>query len=235
MRIAMLEDDVDVGAAMQQWLMGAGHTVHHFTSGKAIVREAGRESFDLFILDWQVPDLSGAEVLAWLREKLQSTTPVLFVTGRDSEEDIVSILSAGADDYMVKPVRRMEMLARVEALLRRSRPKVGDTESIDIAPYHIDLANRVVKFNDEAVEMTDKEFELTVFFFRNMGKLLSRGHISESVWGRSSDVQSRTVDTHISRIRKKLDLGPAHGIRLTPIYNFGYRMERVAVPDKPTA
>lgn len=228
MRLAMLEDDVDVGTALKAWLEAAGHTVHHFTSGKAIVREAGRESFDMYLLDWHVPDLSGTEVLHWLREKQQIDAPVLFATSRDSEADIVAALSAGADDYMVKPIRRLELLARVEALLRRARLRTTEPDNIDLAPYAVDLANRVVKLDGEAIEMTDKEYELTVFLFRNLGQLLSRGHITESVWGRSAEVQSRTVDTHISRIRKKLDLGPARGVRLTPIYNFGYRLEKVA-------
>lgn len=227
MRIAMLEDDVAVAAALQQWLEGGGHTVHAFTSGKAIVREAARESFDLFLLDWHVPDLSGEEVLRWLREKQQSTVPVLFATSRDSEEDIVAALAAGADDYMIKPVRRMELLARVEALLRRVRPKAAEVTTMEMPPYSIDLANRIVKLNGTVLEMTDKEYELTLFLFRNLGRLLSRGHISESVWGRAADVQSRTVDTHVSRVRKKLEFGPANGLRLTPIYNFGYRLEKV--------
>jgi DNA-binding response OmpR family regulator len=156
----------------------------------------------------------------------------LFATGRDSELDIVAILQAGADDYMVKPIRRLELLARVEALGRRVRPRLPEEDVIELAPYHIDLRNRVVTLDNVTVEMTDKEFELVVFLFRNIGKLISRGHISESVWGRSADVQSRTVDTHISRIRKKLELGPERGIRLTPIYNFGYRLERVGSVDK---
>jgi len=180
MRIALLEDDVDIGSAMLQWLEGAGHTIHHFVSGKAIVREAGRESYDLFILDWHVPDLS-----------------------------------------------------RVEALLRRARPKAAETDAVEITPYRIDVVNRLVNFDGNDIEMTDKEYDLTLFLFRNIGRLLSRGHISESVWGRSAEVQSRTVDTHISRIRKKLELGSERGIRLTPVYNFGYRLERVTVADKP--
>jgi DNA-binding response OmpR family regulator len=237
MRIAMLEDDADVGAAMQQWLEAAGHMVHHFSSGKAIVRESGRESYDLFLLDWHVPDLSGAEVLTWLREKQNLSTPVVFATSRDSEQDIVAALSAGADDYMIKPVRRLELLARVEALLRRSRPKVADTPNIELGPYHIDTSNRVVKVDGVPVEMTDKEYDLTVFLFQNIGRLLSRGHMSESVWGRSGDVPSRTVDTHVSRIRKKLDFGLERGLRLTPIYNFGYRLEHVTpgTPPQPAA
>ena len=229
MRIAMLEDDVDVGIAIKQWLEAGGHTVHHFTSGKAIVREANRESFDVYLLDWHVPDLSGPEVLQWLREKQNIDSPVLFATSRDSESDIVSALQAGADDYMVKPIRRQELLARVDALHRRAKHRASEPTNIDMAPYHVDMANRVIKVNGEPVEMTDKEFELTVFLFRNIGQLLSRGHITESVWGRSAEVQSRTVDTHISRVRKKLDLSPAHGLRLTPIYNFGYRLEKVSI------
>ena len=228
MRIAMLEDDQVVGSAMRQWLEAGGHSVHHYTSGKAIVREAGRESFDLFLLDWHVPDLSGEEVLRWLRDKQKTTVPVLFATSRDTEEDIVSALSNGADDYMIKPIRRMELLARVEALYRRMRPKVAETPQIVMSPYEIDLTRRVVKLNEQPVEMTDKEYELTVFLFQNLGRLLSRGHISESVWGRSADVQSRTVDTHVSRVRKKLDFGTANGVRLSPVYNFGYRLEKIS-------
>lgn len=235
MRIALLEDDIAVGMAMQHWLEAAGHAVHNFTSGKTIVREASRESFDLFLLDWHVPDLSGEAVLRWLREKQQSTVPVLFATSRDSEADIVAALQAGADDYMVKPVRRLELLARVDSLMRRARPKQSETEPITVGPYSINLIDRVVTIGGEPIEMTDKEYDLTVFLFRNLGRLTSRGHISESVWGRSSDVQSRTVDTHVSRVRKKLELGPATGVRLTPVYNFGYRLERVGQPDHPGA
>ena len=215
---------------MQLWLEAAGHTIHNFTSGKAIVREAARESFDLFLLDWHVPDLSGEEVVRWLREKQQSTVPVLFATSRDAEADIVNALQAGADDYMVKPVRRLELLARVDALLRRSRPKQPDAEPILIGPYAINLGERVVTLNGKTIDLTDKEYELTVFLFRNIGRLISRGHLSESVWGQVADIQSRTVDTHVSRVRKKLDIGPQRGVRLTPVYNFGYRFEKISVP-----
>jgi DNA-binding response OmpR family regulator len=223
----MLEDDLEVAAAMKQWLEAGGHTVHHFSSGKAIVREAARESFDLFLLDWQVPDMAGDEVLKWLRDKNRSTVPVLFATGRDSEQDIAAVLAAGADDYMVKPVRRLELLARVDALHRRVRSREPEAEIFEMPPYRVDLVNRVVSVDKVAVELTDKEYDLTLFLFRNIGMLLSRGHISESVWGHQADIQSRTVDTHVSRVRKKLDLGPARGLRLTPIYNFGYRLEKV--------
>ena len=105
--------------------------------------------------------------------------------------------------------------------------KIGIHKTLTSRKSSIDYANRIIYIAEKPVELTDKEYELSVFLFRNIGRLLSRGHISESVWGRTSDVQSRTVDTHVSRIRKKLDFGVKRGVRLTPIYNFGYRLERV--------
>ncbi len=227
MRIALLEDDMEIGSAINQWLENAGHHCHHFTSGKAIVREAARESYDLFLLDWNIPDLSGLDVLKWLRDKQISNVPVIFVTSRDTEADIVGALAAGADDYMIKPLRRSEMLARCAAVVRRIGSKQSEEKPFEMGDFRIDFTNRIIYIADQPVELTDKEYELSVFLFRNIGRLLSRGHISESVWGRTSDVQSRTVDTHVSRIRKKLDFGVKRGVRLTPIYNFGYRLERV--------
>ena len=153
--------------------------------------------------------------------------PVIFITSRDTEADIVGALAAGADDYMIKPLRRSEMLARCAAVVRRIGSKSSEEKPFEMGDFRIDYANRIIYIADKPVELTDKEYELSVFLFRNIGRLLSRGHISESVWGRTSDVQSRTVDTHVSRIRKKLDFGVKRGVRLTPIYNFGYRLERV--------
>src|SRR5258706_2679037 len=122
MRIAILEDDPDQLALLRRWMVEDGHDVHGYMSGRETMKQAGRESFDLFMLDWQVPDVSRAEVLTWLRSNVSKTVPVLFVTVRDSEQDIVFALERGADDYMVKPVRRQELLSRVRALLRRADP-----------------------------------------------------------------------------------------------------------------
>lgn len=226
MRIALLEDDKDLAGVMVRWLEESGNQCHVFHEGKALQRVAARESFDLFLLDWQVPDLSGPEVLAWLREDQRVRTPVIFATARDAEEDIVSALQAGADDYMVKPVRRFELLARVAALHRRAIPETP-VDVLESGPLLLDVGARKAKLQGELVELTDKEFDVAVFLLRNLGTLLSRGHISESVWGRSADVPTRTVDTHMSRLRKKLQLSPESGFKLTSVYNFGYRLDRV--------
>ncbi|MBL8517895.1 MAG: response regulator transcription factor [Betaproteobacteria bacterium] len=235
MRIALLEDDKDLADVFARWLADAGHQCHTFLDGKALQRVASRESFDLFMLDWQVPDLSGPEVLTWLRETQRVQAPVLFATARDAEEDIVAALQAGADDYMVKPVRRFELLARITALGRRvAAPEAA--EVLEAGAVKLDVAARQATVAGAAVDLTDKEFDVAAFLIRNLGSLLSRGHISENVWGRSADVPTRTVDTHMSRLRKKLAMAPEHGLKLTSVYNFGYRLDRVtdeAAPASP--
>jgi two-component system, OmpR family, response regulator RegX3 len=229
MRIAILEDDPDQLALLRRWITDDGHDVHPYTSGREAMKMAGRESFDLFMLDWQVPDVSGAEVLMWLRANVSKSVPVLFVTVRDSEQDIVFALEHGADDYMVKPVRRQELLARVHALLRRAYPS-EEQKQLSFPPYEIDTQRNEVRRDGAKVELTPKEFELTVALFRNIGRLMSRGHLQQAVWGRTGDLATRTVDTHVSQVRKKLDLRPESGYRVVPIYNYGYRLEKIPPP-----
>jgi DNA-binding response OmpR family regulator len=226
MRIAILEDEPDQSALLKTYLSDAGHDCVVFNSGKALTHQASRESYDLFLLDWQVPDLSGEEVLRWIRKQVDSPVPVMFITGRDTETDIVTALSQGADDYMKKPVSKPELLARVSALLRRAYPQ-KQLDTLEFAPYCFDLKLQELKVGKEKIELTQKEFDLALFLFQNLGRLLSRGHILEAVWGRAIDVPSRTMDTHVSRIRTKLNLRPDNGYKLTPIYNYGYRLEQI--------
>jgi DNA-binding response OmpR family regulator len=206
--------------------VGAEHSVHVYSRSRDMIRELPRESFDLFILDWEVPDMPGIDVLAWIRRSLNDPIPVLFTTAREAEEDIVAALSAGADDYIVKPLRKQELLARVEALGRRGRPKARGQEKLEVGDIVIDVSRREVTRRGAPVELTQKDFDLAVFLFRKLGQLVSRGHILETVWGRSADLNTRTVDTHVSQVRKKLDLHVETGYRVVPIYNYGYRLEK---------
>jgi DNA-binding response OmpR family regulator len=227
MRIALLEDDRDQILLLRGWLEGAGHSLHAYERGGDFLREVTRESFDVFLLDWMIPDKSGMEVLAWVRANIKERVPVLFVTARDAEEDIVSVLQAGADDYMVKPLRKAELLARINAVARRARPADTPEPVAEYGEYRIDSARRRISRLGQDIELTQKDFDLAVFLFHNLGRLLSRGHIFEAVWGQSAEINTRTIDTHVSRLRTRLGLNPEHGWRLGAVYQHGYRLERL--------
>lgn len=225
MRIALLEDDVDQAKLIEVWLTDAGHHTYIYHSGAKMVGALNKESFDVIMLDWLVPDISGFEVLQWIREKLDWSCPVIFITQRDQEEDVVQALEAGADDYMAKPVKRAEMLARINAIHRRNHPPEKDETILNIPPYVIDLKKRNIVCNGNEINLTQKEYELALFILRNAGRVLSRGYLLERVWGKNPDINTRTVDTHVSRLRKKLAFTKENGWKLTSVYQHGYRLE----------
>ncbi|MFT5533996.1 MAG: DNA-binding response OmpR family regulator [Burkholderiaceae bacterium] len=228
MRIAVLDDDRTQTDLVCQVLTAAGHACHPFQSGKEMLNQLRRESFDMLIIDWQVPDLSGADVLRWAREKLPAILPVLFMTSRSGEDDIVAGLAAGADDYMIKPIRRGELVARVQALLRRAYPTQNTIEQIQFSHYIFEPRTGRLLDHGEPIELTQKEFDLALLLFRNLGRPLSRAYILEAVWSRDVEIPSRTMDTHVSRVRTKLKLRPENGFRLAPVYSYGYRLEQVS-------
>ena len=232
MLIAILEDDPEIGVATKKWLDAALHSATLFTSGAELLRCASLEKFDVFLLDWVLPDMTGFDVLKVLKAQAHIVAPILFVTIRDAEVDVVRALDAGADDYLVKPIRHQELLSRLNAVTRRlSRGPIGINEEI-FGVYRFVPSGRRVYRDTEVVDLTEKEFELAIFLFKNLGKLLSRELISKAVWGHPVSALSRTIDTHMSRIRKKLDLAPENGYRLQPIYNSGYRLERVTTETR---
>jgi DNA-binding response OmpR family regulator len=228
MRIAVLDDDRTQTDLVCQVLTTASHACYPFQSGKEMLNQLRRESFDMLIIDWQVPDLSGADVLRWAREKLPAVLPVLFMTSRSGEDDIVAGLAAGADDYMIKPIRRGELVARVQALLRRAYPTQNTIEQIQFSHYIFEPRTGRLLDHGEPVELTQKEFDLALLLFRNLGRPLSRAYILEAVWSRDVEIPSRTMDTHVSRVRTKLKLRPENGFRLAPVYSYGYRLEQVS-------
>lgn len=233
MRIALVDDDVHLAQVMKLWLTAQGYDVIHFTSGLEFTAALRKDSFDLYILDWVMPDMDGEEILKWLIEQNDHTTPVIFVTLRDSEEDIARILNLGADDYITKPIREKVLLARIAAVTRRSQSSAA-REVFDYPPFRFNTASHLIYKDNEPVKFTQKEYELAFFLFKNVGRLLSRGHILSAVWGQGTDFTTRTVDTHISRVRRKLDLSAGSGWRLNAIYHQGYRLELVEHDDGAT-
>lgn len=226
MRIAIVDDDVQLAALMQIWLEAKGYACTTFNSGRTFLSELKRETYDLVILDWIMPEMDGEAILTRMRTNTQQDIPVIFVTSKTREDDVAHILNLGADDYVTKPVHEKELLARIAAVTRRTMPEQA-RQILEVHPYHIDVASHSVTYQGSPINLTQKEFELVLFLFRNAGKLLSRGHILSSVWGHGDDFSTRTVDTHISRIRKKLELTPENGWKLTAIYHQGYRLEQI--------
>lgn len=230
LHIASLEDDDAQGRLIQTSLVSAGYACTLFSRGRDLLASLPKNhAYDLILLDWEVPDLSGLDVLHWIRTNLGYTIPVMFITSRSAEEDLVTGLQAGADDYLVKPIRTTELLARVSALLRRSAvAQAPDQQVFECGAYRIDPVEGQISLNGAAVELAPKEYELALLFFRNPGRLFSRDVLSHSVWNREIPATSRTLDTHLSNIRRKLLLRPEHGVRLSASYALGYRLELIS-------
>ncbi|TKC86704.1 response regulator transcription factor [Trinickia terrae] len=227
MRIAVLDDDPAQTEFVCQTLSAAGHVCHAFAEGRALVRQLRRQTFDLLVLDWNVPDMSGEEVLNWVRQSVSEQLPVLFMTSRSRETDISSMLNTGADDYVVKPVPASVLLARVGALLRRAYQLSPAATKEVFGDYEFDLGAKNVLVKGAAVSLTQKEFELALLLFQHLSRPLSRAHILDVIWKQAADIPSRTMDTHVSMLRAKLGLRPENGYRLMPIYGYGYRLERL--------
>jgi DNA-binding response OmpR family regulator len=226
MRIGVLEDDAALADHVLATLQSAGHVVQCFADGKALLARLKRETFDMLVLDWNVPEVAGIDVLRWARTHLDGPLPILFLTSRVDETDIVQALDAGADDYVAKPVRGGELIARVNALLRRSYPAPAkDIERFD--GHVFDHRSGSVAISGDDVALTPKEFELGLLLFRNLDRAMSRSYMMDAVWGHDPDLLTRTLDVHVSRVREKLKLRPALGYKLVPVYSYGYRLEKI--------
>lgn len=224
-RIALLEDDSQIGGMLRGWLTNAGYDVDWFHTGTECVDAMTRQRYSACLLDWMVPDISGLEVMVQIQLRRQEIHfPVIFITGRTSEEDMVQILNAGADDYLVKPVAEKVLLARLNSVLRRS--------GIDHVPQRTRWGNLEADFQGGTIfsdgvqlELTGRETTLAFYFLRNIGRLLTRPHLLRAVWHNTADVDSRKIDVYVSILRKKLGFVPANGWRLLSVYGHGYRLE----------
>jgi|GEM_PF-18629 len=230
MNIGILEDETEQQALYHLWLSSANHTCSCFGSVKEFIDALQQQRFDMLILDWMLPESSGPVALKWIRENLGWDLPVLFVTGRDNESDIVTALKAGADDYLVKPPKLLEFLTRIEVLGRRvKRPAASQYGN-----YRIDFVGRGIALNGKTIELTNKEFDLACYLFQNPDKLLSRVKLLEELWGISADIDTRTIDNHMSRVKKKLALGRDNGWQVVAVHGWGYRFEKIG-NDTPTS
>ena len=227
LRVAIVEDDPSQAELLGHWLRRGGHHSQHFDRGATVIRALSQNRFDVLVLDWNLQDISGLEVLRRIRGGGQSLLPILFASAHGREEDVVSALRQGADDYVIKPVRYLEFIARLEAIARRGNHRTEQPESMKLDVYDIDGVSRTLMREGRPVELTTKDFDLSVLFLGNVGQLLSRQQICERVWGRDGVITSRTLDTHVCRVRHKLGFMPENGWRLAAKYGYGYRLQQL--------
>ncbi|WP_326534511.1 response regulator transcription factor [Pseudorhodoferax sp.] len=224
MHIAILEDDPVQRELLVLLVQQGRHSCKSFDTAAGFQAGVTGETFDMALIDWMLPDANGGEVLQWVRKTLGWQLPCIVITAREEEPVVVAALEAGADDYIVKPAKPLELLARITAASRRARP--GALPVLRAGDYEIDIARQRLAMAGQPMELTQKEFDLAVCLFQNLGKLLSRDYLLDKVWGVSTEVDARTVDTHVSRLRRKLKLDGTHGWKLISVYGFGYRFER---------
>jgi DNA-binding response OmpR family regulator len=179
------------------------------------------------LLDWSVPKMDGLEVLKWVRQNMREPVPVIFLTIRGEEQQIVAALEAGADDYVTKPASQKELLARITALARRSGLADREPDKLEVGEFELTRSIGQVKKNGEVIALTGKEFELAWNLFTNLSRILTREYLLRNVWNVASNIHTRTVDTHISRVRSKLGLRPEDGWTLSSVYHHGYRLEKL--------
>jgi DNA-binding response OmpR family regulator len=224
-RILLIEDNEDLAFGLKNNLEIEGHDVRVTCDGIDGLRAARAESFDQVILDLRLPGMDGFEVLAAVR-KHDPSLPVLILTARGEEEDKVRGLRLGADDYVTKPFGLMELLARVDALLRRARAARGDPDEEEcFGEIALKPAERVATLRGEPVSLTPKEFDLLLHLCRHRHRVVSRLELLRSVWGYAEEAVSRTVDTHVAEIRRKLEADPARPRHILTVRKHGYRLQ----------
>ena len=221
-RILVIDDDADIRGLVAELLGRAGLQVEGAPDGRVGLRAFHRSPPDLVVLDVSMPELDGWQTLERIRDL--SDVPVLMLTARGEELVRVRGLKAGADDYVVKPFGRQELVARVEALLRRSSAEGGDTHDVYSDPrLTIDFAQRSVVFDGRDVSLTPLEFKLLSAFVRNPRQVLARERLLELVWGSSYGVSGDQVKLYVGYLRKKLDPDDPGSVPIETVRGFGYR------------
>ena len=227
-RILLIEDNSDLAFGLRNNLEIEGYEVEVVADGMTGLKVFAKVNPDLVILDLMLPELDGFRVLRSLRQD-GHTTPVLLLTAKGEEADKVRGLRMGADDYVTKPFGLLELLARVEALLRRTHGGGAATEDMRkvqrFGVIEVDPASRTVRRASQTVELAPKEFDLLLALLRARGAVVTRLQVMREVWGYSAAVVSRTVDTHIAELRRKLEENPSSPRHIITVRKTGYRIK----------
>jgi len=223
-RILIVEDEASLSEPLAFLLGREGYETTIAADGVAAVAEFDRNGTDLVLLDLMLPGLSGTEVCREIRSR--SSVPIIMLTAKDSEVDIVVGLELGADDYVTKPYSTRELLARIRAVMRR---RIEDDDArelvLEAGTVRMDVERHTVAVDGRDVPMPLKEFELLELLLRNSGRVLTRGQLIDRVWGADYFGDTKTLDVHIKRIRSKIEETPSEPTMLVTVRGLGYRFE----------
>lgn len=227
--ILAVDDEEHILELLSYNLVKNGYHVIKAESGEVALEILEKEKVDIALLDWMLPGIDGIEVLRRIRSnKSRNTLPVIFLTAKGDEISKVVGLEVGSDDYLVKPFGVHELLARIKAVLRRSennfdQPEIEKEEKIVIDYLEINKARRTVTVNSENIELSFKEFELLYLLAKNRGIVFTRDNLLEKVWGYDYIGETRTVDVHVSNLRKKIELDESHPVYIKTVRGMGYK------------
>ena len=224
-KILIVEDEESVIDPLELLLSKEGFTIETARDGREALEKFEKVLPDLVLLDLMIPIISGTEVCRQIRAKSQ--VPIIMLTAKDTEVDKVVGLELGADDYIVKPYSKAELVARIKAVLRRQGGEVTSEVSgvITAGPISIDIDRHLVMINGAATSLPLKEFELLEFLLRNKGRVLTRTQLIDRVWGSDYFGDTKTLDVHIKRLRAKIESDPANPVYIQTIRGLGYKFE----------
>lgn len=223
-KLLLVEDDPALSELLDFRFRNEGYQVRTTGDGDEALMLAAEEAPDLIILDWMIGGTSGIEVCRRLRRNKQTAhTPIIMLTARENEDDRIRGLETGADDYITKPFSPRELLARVAAVMRRIRPALAG-EAVEVGDIRLDPVGHKVARRGKPLQLGPTEYRLLKFFMENPGRVFSRGQLLDGVWGTDSDIELRTVDVHIRRLRKAIEV---EGLRdpIRTIRSAGYALE----------
>jgi len=222
--ILLVEDEIALSEPLSYLLEREGYDVTVAADGPAALAEFDRAGADLILLDLMLPGLPGTEVCRAIRTR--SSVPIIMLTAKDSEVDIVVGLELGADDYVTKPYSTRELLARIRAVLRRRVDEEGEVAGIlEAGNVRMDTDRHTVSVGNVDVPMPLKEYELLELLMRNAGRVLTRGQLIDRVWGSDYFGDTKTLDVHIKRIRSRIETTPSEPVMLVTVRGLGYRFE----------
>ncbi|VTU20808.1 response regulator transcription factor [Variovorax sp. PBL-E5] len=226
-RVLIVEDDAHIAELLRMHLRDEGYAVEHAADGHAGLRELERGNWDALILDLMLPGIDGLEICRRARA-MTRYTPIIITSARSSEVHRILGLELGADDYLAKPFSVLELVARVRALLRRTEAMARNARMesgrLDLDALCIDPVAREVQVEGKPVELTPREFDLLYFFARHPGRVFSRLDLLNQVWGYQHDGYEHTVNTHINRLRLKVETDPAEPRRILTVWGRGYKL-----------